>query len=344
MQRAHTILAGAVRATRLLAMTGLLPGGLAAMVATAPASSAASTGFFIMNGGAATVRSGSHSWRLSVGFIGSSASGAVNIGISAPRLGGDEIHSWDLGTPAGGFSFNATTRTATIKAKMLPVATVDLTFKARSKKRGSCVSGSETVYSGTLTGAVTLHTGFAPEPTLSGRKLSFRGANTLIAGTCAPPTPCEFSSWSVGTPAPKAGPFGAGSRLGTVSRSTHYATIEQTVLLSRPKNAQRTDGAIMTIPAPKFSRAKKSLSITTSSHGIVTGATTISHPGSVRTSARFSCRIGGKRYTERGTMYANATHTSPRGKKLAAHLLLGGKLTVKTPGPGEFVNFTLRKA
>jgi hypothetical protein len=39
------------------------------------------------------------------------------------------------------------------------------------------------------------------------------------------------------------------------------------VLPSRPKNAQRTDGAIMTIPAPKFSRAKKSLTVTTPGPG-----------------------------------------------------------------------------
>jgi len=340
------------RGARLLALGCLTTASLGALIATAPASTAAPAGTkapivtYGFSSGTVTVSSHGHKWNLSLSLFGQPAFEAITIGIAAPRGGGLEEHSWDLQAPHGSFSFHASTRKATLNAKMAPVATVKLAFKGTSAAKESCASGHGTIYTGTLAGSVTLHTGFSSEPTLGGSHLTFQRVNSLIvsSGCTSPGLPCQTSSWNASSFTASGAVFADGVTVGSPRRPVHQADVERIVVLSSPKNAQRTDEAVMTIHAPKFNSARKSLSVTTSSRGIVTGSATIGHSKAVHIADPFICQIGRARYTDHGIVYFSASYTSPGGKRLKAHILLGGTLAVPASGGGDFTNYFLKRS
>ena len=215
-----------------------------------------------------------------------------------------------------------------------------------SAAKESCASGHGTIYTGTLAGSVTLHTGFSSEPTLGGSHLTFHRVNSLIvsSGCISPGQPCLTSGWNASSFTGFGALFASGVTVGTPRRPVNQAQVERIVGLPRPTGTQRTDEAIMTIHAPKFSSARKSLSITTSSRGIVTGSATIGHSKAVHIADPFSCQIGRARYTDHGIVYFSASYIGHSGKRLKAHILLGGTLAVPATGSGDFTNYILKRS
>jgi hypothetical protein len=150
----------------VLAMT-LSLGTLGA--AAAPASAATNLSYFL-TAGTAGITSGGHTWKLNVSLIGGSSGGPVIIDvlIETPHLSGTEIHDWGMQMPGADFTVDKTTGAAAINSHsdLSPVASLNLSYKPTSHTAGTCSSGSETDYLGTLTGSGTLTTG------LKGLKLS----------------------------------------------------------------------------------------------------------------------------------------------------------------------------
>ena len=79
-----------------------------------------------------------------------------------------------------------------------PIASLSLSYKPTSHTAGTCSSGSETDYLGTLPGSVTLTTGLKGLK-LSDTKATFSTPNSLqVDAACVPPIACSFSSWGGG--------------------------------------------------------------------------------------------------------------------------------------------------
>jgi hypothetical protein len=109
------------------------------------------------------ITSGGHTWSLNVSLIGGSSGGPVivDVLIETPHLSGTEIHDWGMQMPGADFTVNKTTGAATVNSlsDLSPVASLNLSYKPASHTAGTCSSGSETDYLGTLAGSVTLTTG-----------------------------------------------------------------------------------------------------------------------------------------------------------------------------------------
>jgi len=344
------------RAPRILAITALVAAQLVAVFAAAPASIAAPRGSSATTiaepadllSGTTSLKGDGYTWQFSVGAS-SEGVGVIpltfHIGIERSVGTSFELHSWSV-SPAASGSFTVNSGGgATLKSgsSLEPVASVDVTFVPTKKTTDTaCLFGSSTVYTGTLSGSVDLVTGTTPKNlTLSSKKVSFStGTNTLTVGTCIPDNCSGAASWEEpsvpsGLPAGTVGAAGLGEYVSGKSES--LTSVIKETKLSSPKGTLRTDGVTEPAPAPKFSAAAKTLSVSAS--GIVTGSGTLT--GTKGTSESTACQISGKgkKYTERITSYTNAKLSA--WKAFVAHTVLTGVLTASTKGVGGFVIYTL---
>ena len=92
--------------------------------------------------------------------------------------------------PAGRFKFNTSTGVGTVKggSATVSVATIDLTFKATAHQAGNCSSGSETIYTGTLTGEAELVTGLTGGGTVGGKSAKLTGGSPKKSSS-----PCSYA-------------------------------------------------------------------------------------------------------------------------------------------------------
>ncbi len=337
--------------TSMTMMRGLAGAVLAVMlslatlgVAAAPASAATNLSYFL-TAGTVPITSGGHTWSLNVSLIGgSSPSGStiIDVLIETPHLSGTEIHDWGMQMPDADFTVNKTTGAATINSHsdLSPVASLNLTYKPTSHTAGTCSSGSETDYLGTLTGSVTLTTG------LKGLKLSdttatFSTPNSLqVDAACVPPIACSFSSWGGGLGGASTAPVAAGIAAGMPGKQVHFSDVIRKVSLSAPTGATRTDGAEVKATAPVFNAKTKTLTVKGLASGAVTGAGVISGAKLVIPSTQ-TCAVDGTTYTEKSTVYDEATWSS--STQFVASTILTGTLKVATTGSGEFSLVTLTK-
>jgi hypothetical protein len=334
-------------AGRFLAAATLTIGTLAASVATASAGSATGdAATYAFTSGSVNLKGGGHTWALGV----SVTSGVkprpwlVGIQITTPERGGQELHSWGTTMPAGDFSPKPT-GAATINSgsSLRPIATLSLTYAPTSHKRAACSFGSEVVYSGTLSGSVKLTTALKGLK-LSGKKLSFKRPNTLIVDDGCVPVhpPCDFSNWT-GPESFNAGPVAAGITAGAPTRQESFSEVARTVALSAPTSkTTRIDLTTMKAKAPTFSKSAKTLSVTSSASGAVTGSATLSH-ARVAFSQTLMCSLPGQTYTEHETEYS-AAFASPAGKHFESHTILTGTIKVAGSGAGAFTLVTLKKS
>jgi hypothetical protein len=93
--------------------------------------------------------------------------------------------------------------------------------------------------------------------------------------------------------------------------------------------------------APKFSKSAKTLSVSSSASGAVTGSATLSH-ATVVLSQTLTCALPGQTYTEHETEYS-ATFASPAGKHFQARTILTGTIKVAGSGSGIFTLATLKR-
>ena len=309
----------------------------------APASAATNLSYFFTSGTIA-ITSGGHTWNLQLSLIGGSSGGPVitSVGIVTPHLSGTEIHNWGMQMPGADFTVDKSTGAATINSHsdLSPVASLTLSYKPTSHTAGTCSSGSETDYTGTLTGSVTLTTG------LKGLKLSdahatFSTPNKLqVDAACVPPLACSFASWGGGLGGAPSVPVAAGIAAGTPGHLVHFTEVGRKVSLSAPAGATRDDGATVSGAAPVFNSKAKSLTVKGLASGAVTGAGVISGAKMVVPGTE-TCTLDGTTYTQTSTLYNEASWKS--STQFVAKTILTGTLKAPTAGTGEFVNITLKK-
>jgi hypothetical protein len=334
------------KAPRLLVLASATAVFLAALGAAAPVAGAATALGYTFNSGTVAIKAGGHTWDLTVSLRGGNTSAPVTTGIEieTSHLSGNEIHNWGMEMPAADFTVNSSTGAASIDSHsgLSPVASLALTFKATSHTKGTCSSGTETDYSGTLTGSVTLTTG------LKGLKLSdthatFSKPNTLmVSDGCVPPTACLFSTWAGGFGSNPAIPIASGIMAGKPGKPVQFADTGRTVTLPAPANATRQDLGDIQAPAPVFNASAKTLSVKSSSSGIVTGSALLSKT-TLTSSGTKPCSVDGTKYTMSFSDYSAASFASPPGGQFEAHTILSGTLKVTAKGVGEFSIITLKK-
>ena len=331
-------------APRLLGAATAVAMSVAALGAVAPPVAAATNASYFFTSGTVGITSGGHTWKLQVSLIGGSSSGPVivDVLIETPHLSGTEIHDWGMQMPGADFTVNQATGAATIDSHsdLSPVAALDLTYKPTAHSAGTCSSGSETDYTGTLTGSVTLTTD------LKGLKLSdatatFGTPNTLqVDKACVPPVPCSFASWGGGIGGVSTMPIAAGIAAGKPGHLVHFADVTKKVSLPAPAGATRDDGAEVQATAPVFNAKAKSLTVKGLASGAVTGTGVISGAKMV-TSGSETCAVDGTTYTQKSTSYDEASWSS--STQFTASTILTGTLKVPTTGTGDFDLITLTK-
>jgi hypothetical protein len=319
--------------------------GSAAAAARPPAASE-----LTLNGdGASVTTSNGQSWVLSASDTSLPDTMVAGIERTVSSGGvGTEGHFWYFDTPASSLKFDKSTGVGTLKggSSTSPVGTFDLTFKATSHKAASCVSGSETIYSGTLSGEAEIVTGLTGGGTVGGKSITFNAKGSspqvLVDSECVPPVDeclpeIVFSSAVTG-----AKPEAAGVDATIDGIKIVAVTVAAKTTLTSPKDAYRIDDAEVDTSAPTWNSKTGVLSATTTSAGIVTGSATLSG-GTVKTET-FPCSYKGVTYTMDESYDTTANYGSPSGKDITAHTSLTGNLVAKpTTGVATFVVLTASK-
>ncbi len=340
---------GRRRTTLALAMTGLALAGLAAgaiPASASPAAPRAGIGSFFFTTGVASVSGGGHVWSLSLGMVGIGASlDTVTFGISTPHLGGIEHHTWAGQLDSGEVSLSSTAvMKINSKSQLSPIASLSVAFKPSSRKteKADCVTGKEIVYTGTVKGSIRLNTGLKGLK-LSAAHLSFGSHNTLTAlGSCVF-SPCHFTNWdSAAVPSANA-PFAGAIDIVVPGHLSTTTMIQTSVAIPGTNGLVRGDAWSIRTKAPVFHKSTNSLSVTSSSSGLVTGTGTFSHgkPSGSPFHTPKTCLFQGKKYAQRDTQYLNASFRASR--QFEAHSILNGVVKVQRSSTGRFDIVTLKR-
>jgi hypothetical protein len=321
------------------------PGAVAA-----PARPAA-TGMSYTLSGTASFKSGGHTWQLLVsvegGRIGSLlGSTSARLQFSTSHLGGTETDSWSaVNISPSAFTLGAgNSATVDTGTDLSPIAALTLTFSSKSHAKADCASGSGTVYSGKMSGSVSLAAG--RDLTLSGRKVTFSKPTLEIEHACLAPTPCPLSSWAgsgaTAFPPPSplvvAGGFTAG-RPGHPQEITSVGGVYKATELTSLVGVTRGAGGSVTNAVPKYRASSKTLTVSGSRSGLVTGRAVIDH---VRLEGhrRFTCTVAGRKYTATESQYAG---TFASTTTFEARTLLAGTIKTASHGIGTFTFVTLKR-
>jgi hypothetical protein len=289
---------------------------------------------------------GSHKWSASLTVIGAGGTNGFGIEISTPHLGGVEQHSWTGLASASQLTISSSgVMKLTSGTALAPYVTANLTFTPTSHKTvsGNCLTGSETSYTGTLKGSVTVNTQLKGLK-LKGTGLNFKGNNVLtVSGGSCQLAPCAWSSWT--SPSAKDGTFVGGMTFNYPGRaSVGNIDVVATTTLNKTKLTFRTDSFIIEkVPLPKFSKASKSLSFSTGDAGLITGAGSLSHgkPTSFLLPDQKTCKFNGQVYSVSGTEYQKASWKV--SKTFEAHTILNGTIKLPTTGSDSFTITSLKK-
>ncbi len=319
------------------ATPGEIPAVLPAAVPAAPATTCpeqdlCSTTF---EGDAASVKTTNGvSWMLSV----SGSSNEITVELSREESTSPlavEIHGWTFPVTSGGLAFSASTGIGTIDpgAQTSPIATVNVTFKSTASKvvAGACTSGTETDYTGTLTGSVKLITGIAGGGTVSSSSFtaSLSHPTVTVDNDCVAPSTCLPSSKGFDDdPSPLANPsLLASGDTGTFSgQSVDQVAIADNTALAKPAGTDRVDESLVQAAPSTWTKSTKTLVITTASSGLITGSATIS--GGKKSTDSIPCTKAGKSVDNVITFYSGASWNSEAGQALTAHNKLGGNIVM----------------
>jgi hypothetical protein len=293
--------------------------------------------------GTTTVKTANgQSWTLSVGDS-NSAGGLVIALVRTVSTGGTgaEEHLWQFKSKASSLTFSKTTGDGTIKggSSTGKVATVSLTLKSTSHKAGTCSSGSETIYTSTLSGEAELVTGLTGGGTVGGKPVTLK-AEAIVDSDCVVSTNDCLASilFDSGT---SAGPVQAvGLSEPAAGKTFDFVSVIKELALTSPKGATRTDIALVQAPLATWNPKTGVLSVTSTSAGIVTGSATLS--GGTSKTSNFPCTFAGKKYTIKDTDNFTAKYASPAGKALTGHTSLGGELVAPSSAKdAEFIVSTV---
>lgn len=214
-----------------------------------------------------------------------------------------------------------------------PVLSVALKFTPTKAAKSACTKGSDTLYSGKVSGALTLVTGLKKVKValkFSGKA----GASLDVDKSCQPKvpavkTPCDGGSWFLSTSTVPGNVAGV-QVLG--SKPAWQDLFSQGPFKTASKWVQRRAIVEVNGPAPKLSTAKKTIAVSGLASGAITGAAVISYTDGFPNPAT-ACFIGSKKYMETATGYFGSVKVS---KPFKANTVLAGTLTAKTPTQGFY--------
>jgi hypothetical protein len=291
------------------------------------------------NDGAAVKTSNGQSWVLTVADTSIASTMTVGIERTVSAGGaGSEGHLWYFASAASSLTFDKSTGTGTVKggSATSPVATIDLTFTATSHKAADCSSGSETIYTGTLSGEAKVVTGLTGGGTVGGKALKFtvKGSapEMLVDSSCVPVTDECVATLIFSSGVTAATPEAAGLAGTVAGKKYDFVTVAQRVTLAKPAGAYRVDDGLVDAPPATYNTKTGKLSVTSTSAGMVTGSATLSG-GSPQTQS-FPCSFGGKSYTVTATSDTTAKYSSPSGEAVTAHTSLTGNLVAPDAATG----------
>jgi hypothetical protein len=319
--------------SRSLAVAGaaVLSAASLSGAAAANAAPATSTSFTFFSGNA-TFRVGGHAWRVSVFNFSDLRSTAIGIDT------GHENDQWTFNSSPSLLTVNQRTGDATFNAhnSFAPVAFVTLKFTTTKRHKASCTSGSETDFSGSVSGSLTL---------IANRGLTFKSAHAQFTGGslsidhgCVPPTaplPCGPGIWSIGSPTVNA----SGTASGLPGQRTFVASVFEHVHLKTPKGATIDIGVAASSNKPVFNSTKKTLQV--SARGLISGSALFkaSGPPAVSTS---NCVQGGNHFKARDAFFS-ATFASPRGGEFQTRSIVAGLLKAPRSGVSFFDIMTFKR-
>jgi hypothetical protein len=292
--------------TRIMALVIFAGTSVSGVVAAPGVSSAATTPTLSLGGGASVKTSNGVGWSLFVGWDQAIAdtTPSVTVGLQrADTTGGTgyEEHLWTFPVTTTTLVFNTKAETATLDTgtQTKPVATIDLAFSATAATKGTCTSGSETIYKGTLSGDLSLVTGLTGGGTVGSKTLSFTlGTPELtVDSDCLAPvaSACVTSSFFFSGNAPTISPSAEGLNETVSGKAENIVDVGRDTALKSPKNAYRTDLAAQDTSPATYDATTKVYSVTTSTSGLVTGSATLSG-GKLKT-VTSKCSFAGKKYT-----------------------------------------------
>jgi hypothetical protein len=332
------------RAARILLVPAcgavLLTGvpGLAGLAA-AHAATAGTSNIILNNDGAAVKTSNGQSWVLTVSATTAARDLTVGIVRTVTAGGtGSEEHVWTFDVSATSLKFDKSTGIGTLKggSATSPVATIDLTYTATSHKAADCSSGSETVYTGTLSGEAEVVTGLTGGGTVGGKSLKFTvtgsSPEVLVDSACVPVTNECVALTDFASGQTAATPEAAGLSGTVAGKKYDFVTVAQRVNLAKPTGAYRSDDGLVDAPAAVYNAKAGTLSVKTTSAGMVTGSATLS--GGTPKTVSVPCSFGGKNYTITETQDTTAAYTSPSGQAVTAHTSLTGNLVAPDAATG----------
>jgi hypothetical protein len=320
-------------------LTAGLPAGVALASQATPSAAAPQYTLDILTHVAAL----GHTWSLDV----NEADGQVFVALMTTVKGVTEEHDWDTTAafaPAANKDLKVTSTghaTFGTGSALNPVLGMSVSFTPTKAAKQACTKGSQTIYTGKVSGTVSLATG------LRGVKFSvkFTGqpVGSLIADrSCVvnPPAifPCSGSLWSLASGNPALGQV-FGAQLGP--KSAWNDQFGQEALKTASKFVTRSVSVSVNGPAPKLNTAAKTFSVSGLPSGALTGAAVISYSGSFPLPP-MTCTQGGKKFKETQTDY-NGTKVKV-SKAFQAHSLLAGTVTMHTAAFGAYIAVKLTAA
>jgi len=269
----------------------------------------------------------------------------VSVGLDTWNKGVSEYHAWQSSAsfaPTAAKDLTVTsTGHATFKtgSALSPVLTASLAFTPTKSSKESCSKGSLTVYSGYVTGTVTLVTG------LRGVKVSHKfnnkstDASLAVARSCTVPpskTTCSGAGWVVISSPRVVEWMGGYETLGTKPPwSEQFVAQGLTTAskwLTRDDDLNVTGGS-----APKLN--KTAHTVTVAESGAITGSAVIRYKYT-HVAPAFTCYLGSKQYTETSETYSGGTAEAT--KPFHAHTVLTGTITLGPATSGSYTAVSLK--
>jgi hypothetical protein len=303
--------------------------------------------------GAATAKtSNGVSWDFIVGWDDAGGTSAnLDIGLERTVTSGgtgEEGHLWSVPVTTATLAFDAKTGAGTLDAgtQTSPIAKVDLAFKATSNKKGTCTTGSETIYSGALSGEASLVTGLTGGGTVGGTSVKFTVITptiTVDSGCSVVTDSCVASATFISTLSPGKSPFAVNDNESLAGKAGNFVEVGRSTDLKAPAHSSRIDVAAVDSAPATYDSTTKVLSVTTSTAGLVTGSATLSG-GTAKTEPPQSCTFAGKKYTVSVIEDSTAKYASPAGKSISAKTSLTGTLTAPNTSDGLYEVVTVKAA
>jgi hypothetical protein len=274
-----------------------------------------------------------HNWSFSINAFNKVTS------IELATTGEDD--SWTfLSVPASDLNANSETGHAIFKSRnsLKPIASISLDFTATGERKQVCESGSEKVFTGHISGSVTL---------VASSKVKFASAQVkfsspvldfnkdCVAKTSGGPNACFDGFWRAGSTIPAIGDTpGLASEALTMS-------ISKRVVPKAPKNVIMTSDVFGSESKPVFNSKKKTLSVKASG-GLIAGSALLAskEPPSVHTSM---CSSKGKKFKATDAEYLGK-YASPSGHLLVGQSAILGRLALAKTGTAIFDIITFKKA